>query len=560
MCRRILDISLRCWISKLADLATSRLLSCQSVILFSVSAASILLSSCTPPSVPSGSAGSAGSVEAPGSNSPQDAMGLYRQGKEMLKNRDPRGELAVRQALAAAEKEGNPHAINGIAGDLAQWLFDKERYREAKKLYASIAEAGAKSGNAEWEAEGLFKSVRCDIKDDSVSEEDLQKLERGLKLQPDGKEAANAKRSLAHVYSSLGKFDKAEAVIKENIGTKSPPFSTDLLEQSYLELCRGNYSKSFGYLQQAHQLPTSDGKPHRYWKMYNSWLQFHDPLSREWRKRMATVKDLFNAKNYAKLDAMAVEFRKDNWVNPKGYRKIYGYYEGIDSACQEDSKDGYTNHCEELKKWTKANPKSTAALIALAEAQKSLAWKARGAAYAKYVTEEGWKGLATHLAEADSTLALAKKTGAIDEHWYGTKLTVLLGKSASEEEYDSAYNEGTKAFPTAEEIQYDKAYRLQPRWHGAPGEFEEWLDKEANRIGGDDGDRFYARILYQLDDNDLYKNLFEEFSTLSWKRAKHGLELLCKDYPQALAIRGKMLKFAENAGDTSVTSQQVFGK
>lgn len=548
MCRKILDMSLQDRISKAADLVLSKLRTGGSVILFSVSAITLLLNSCSSP----------GQVQQ-NTSQDQSPMGLYRQASDMLKNRDPRGETVMRQALAASEKQGNPHTSIGIASALAQWLFDKERYKEAKKLYLLICDLGAKTKSSQWQAEGRFKAARCDVKDDTVTQEDIELLEEGLKLQPEGREAATAKRTLAHVYSTLGQFDKAEAAIKDAIGNQTP-VSNDLLEQSYLELCRGKYNESFAFLKKAHQMPSRDGKTHSYWNLYNSWLQFHDPISKEWRKNMAVARELFNAMDYDKLESLADTLRKDQWVNAKGYRRIYGFYEGIRSAISEESMAGYVHHAELVEKWSKAKPKSTAALIALADAQKSIAWKARGTAYAQYVTEEGWKGLATHLADADTILERAKKTGPIDEHWYGTKLTVLLGQSSSDEDYEKAYNEGIKAFPTAEEIYYDKAYWLQPRWHGEQGEFEEWLKNEADRISGDDGDRFYARIIYQLDDGEMYKNLFQEFPSLSWERAKHGFQLLMKDFPEALAIRGKMLKLAENAGDSSVTSQAVFGK
>lgn len=557
MCRRILEFSLHDWISKLADSRFSRSRIGTSVTLFSISACLLLLSSCSQ-ITPTGS--SAHSPGASALSGDQSAMGLSHQAADMLKNKDPRGEDVMRQAAKLAETEGNPYAIMGINSKLAEWLFNKERYKEARALYVGIAERAVKANNSEWQCRGLFEAVRCDIKADTVTEADIDMLKKGLALDSASHEAATAKRSLAHVYATLGQFDKAQAQINENIGKTTAPPATDLLEQSYLALCQGNYSDSFEILKKVHQIPGKDGKPRRYWNLYNSWLQFHDPLSKEWRKGTAVARDLLLAKDYSKLDTLAEQLRKDSSINPKGYRKIYGFYEGVGSAHEQNNFEGCKQLSERIGQWVKANPKSSVAMTALAEAQKSLAWKARGTGWARTVTEEGWKGMNAHLSEAASTLDRAKKLGPIDEHWYGTKLGVLLGQSASNDDYNRAYKEGIDQFPTAEELYYDKAYRLQPRWHGEPGEFEDWLRDEANRIGGDNGDRLYARIIYQLDDSELYKNLFAEFTNLDWKRTKHGFELLMKDYPKALALRGKLLKLAENTEDATITSEAVFGK
>lgn len=551
MCRRILEFSLHDWISKLADSTFSRSRIGGSVRLFSISASLLLLSSCSHVA-PQGSS-------APASDD-HSAMGLSRQAADMLKNKDPRGEELMRQAVKVAETEGNPYTIMGINNNLAEWLFNKERYKEARALYVAMTERAAKASNSEWQSRGLFETVRCDIKDNTVTEADVEMLKKGLALDSTSHASATAKRSLAHVYSTLGQFDKAEAQIKENIGTTAAVSANDILEQSYLALCQGKYSDSFELLKKVHQMPGKDGKPHRYWNLYNSWLQFQDPLSQEWRKNTTAARDLLLAKDYSKLDALAEQLRKDNSINPKGYRKIYGFYEGVGDAHEANNAEGCKQLSEEIDKWAKANPKSTVAMTALAEAQKALAWKMRGTGWARTVTEDGWKGMQEHLAEASSTLELAKKLGPVDEHWYGTKLGILLGQSASNEDYNRVYKDGIDQFPTAEELYYDKAYRLQPRWHGEQGEFEDWLKDEADRIGGDNGDRLYARIIYQLDDNELYKNLFAEFTDLDWKRTKHGFELLMKDYPKALALRGKFLKLAENTEDATITSKAVFGK
>ena len=78
-----------------------------------------------------------------------------------------------------------------------------------------------------------------------------------------------------------------------------------------------------------------------------------------------------------------------------------------------------------------------------------------------------------------------------------------------------------------------------------------YITKAADRIGGDEGDMLYARLVRRVycysDSPDDVVDL-----QLSWPRLKHGMELICNRYPHSTEMVNYFCFFACLAKDQPV--------
>jgi hypothetical protein len=76
---------------------------------------------------------------------------------------------------------------------------------------------------------------------------------------------------------------------------------------------------------------------------------------------------------------------------------------------------------------------------------------------------------------------------------------------------------------------------LLPRWEGSDAELRDYINKAADRVGGDEGDILYARIARRAWCYTKDVNVIDEVG-LSWPRLKHGMELICNRYPDSVMM------------------------
>ena len=87
-----------------------------------------------------------------------------------------------------------------------------------------------------------------------------------------------------------------------------------------------------------------------------------------------------------------------------------------------------------------------------------------------------------------------------------------------------------------------------PRWYGKPGEWEQFAADSANKLGGDEGEVLYARIIWFLHDKKVFHNIFAE-STVKWERVKRSFEALLKRYPDSLSVINEFARISCDAAD-----------
>jgi hypothetical protein len=259
------------------------------------------------------------------------------------------------------------------------------------------------------------------------------------------------------------------------------------------------------------------------------------------------AKDLFQAKDYDGLDALARKLRNSKECYASGTWKICFVYDSVDLS-EEASDTEWTAHLAALQDWINARPDSITARVAMAKNLVSYAWKARNDDWADKVTEEGWQLFNQRLNQAVKVLNEARPLNEKCPYWWFVLLTTDLGLSPERSQYDVTFDEATRAWPNYMYYYNDRAYYLLPRWHGTEGEWESDLEKSADRIGGEEGDLLYARVVWYMHQTHFYKNIFTECK-LSWPRVDKGFQVIEKQFPNSLAAKSERAYLAVLACD-----------
>ncbi|MDQ3799644.1 MAG: hypothetical protein M3384_09350, partial [Acidobacteriota bacterium] len=155
-------------------------------------------------------------------------------------------------------------------------------------------------------------------------------------------------------------------------------------------------------------------------------------------------------------------------------------------------------------------------------------WTARGGGYSYTVSEEGRLLFKERVKIAREELNEAKKLKERCPQWYESMLTIAQAQGWNLDEYDEVYREAVEFEPDYYYYALCKGTYLLPRWHGAPGQWEAFLDSAANEAGGARGLMIYYLVAtdYIIDYPDA------EFSTgkISVEKIKRGFYELKKLY------------------------------
>jgi hypothetical protein len=261
--------------------------------------------------------------------------------------------------------------------------------------------------------------------------------------------------------------------------------------------------------------------------------------TRERREFGRQVRALLVAKQYDSLEHIARRLRQERTRWPNGSWKLRSYYdEAFDGPVVKTSESEWKMFLEQLREWIAVRPTSVTAHVALAHAVIEYGWHARGRGYAHEVTEAAHRLLHERLEQADSVLQAAARLKEFCPATAATRLRVALADHDwSRERYDSLFEAAVAAEPSYEQYYERKAYYLLPRWHGREGEWQRWAEQVADRIGGEEGDAMYARIVWLLVE---YQgtDMFED-DGVSWERTSRGYQYLTRTYPNSLELQSQ---------------------
>jgi hypothetical protein len=271
-----------------------------------------------------------------------------------------------------------------------------------------------------------------------------------------------------------------------------------------------------------------------------------------------TISRMLHAGNIEQLDCVADRARSNKERFPGGMWKLHELYKGLSEPVpyQHATQEDWKRLLELLQSWVGEHPKSITARVALASALINYAWDARGSGYSDKVSESGWTLFTQRIAEAQQVLKDASEDlSAKCPEWYVVMQNVAQNEDWSIAEMRSLFDEAYKFEPGYYYYGRALAYFLLPKWNGAPGDTEKFVQGISDHIGGEQGDIFYFQV---ASSNDLICGC-EDQPDFSSERIKRGYEASEKRYGLSMVNLNRMAYLAVHYGETDpIFADQAF--
>jgi hypothetical protein len=238
---------------------------------------------------------------------------------------------------------------------------------------------------------------------------------------------------------------------------------------------------------------------------------------------------------YAKLDALAGSLRQSKAAFDNGRWKLAEFYSQLSSVAKDSPESDYLKRLKHLQKWSIQKPPSLTADIALSIAYREYAWRARGSGFANTVSPEGWRLFQDRINTAKGVLTSCKERRKECPGWWSAMQLVALAEGWDRKSYDALLAQAVEQEPTYVSFYHNAFTYLLPRWHGAEGECEKFIAAMADKAGGEEGDILYAQIVWRMQEQHVYGNIFKE-SKASWPRTQKGFEAMRRRHPESLNV------------------------
>lgn len=258
------------------------------------------------------------------------------------------------------------------------------------------------------------------------------------------------------------------------------------------------------------------------------------------------VLDLFKKKNYAKLDKIFDEVQKAQTENADGSWALDTF---ITALLDEDSLSDadYQQRIFDAKTWLKKEPHSKVARLLLANLYINYAWLARGHEYADSVKEQGWKNFEKRMALAKSVLDEEPDLKNQTPKVYTAYSAIAQCQSMPKAQYLVMIDECHKKWQHYYRLDQSACNYLLPRWFGAPLDVEKFIEKRANELGGKEGDKVYAQLVWR--EHTFLDNLFTSKSPINWARVKRGFKEIFSRFPKNREAKETFLTLCQQAND-----------
>jgi hypothetical protein len=277
-----------------------------------------------------------------------------------------------------------------------------------------------------------------------------------------------------------------------------------------------------------------------------------DTMVRDFR---VGVLSLFNADRYVDLDALAQQLQDQRSRFEGGNWRLHVFFRTLSSPGFETATDAaWQAHIARLEQWATASPASATPRIALAQTYLRFAWKARGHGFAHTVTPQGWALFQDRVKSARSVLDQSASLAQSSPHWYLQMQSVALDQQWSRDAFDALAENALAHEPGYFYFAISESNYLLPKWHGKPGDTEQYAAQVADRIGGAEGDAVYFRIAAAM--NCCNRT---QAPNLSWPRVQRGFAAVESLYGSTNGQRNVMAYLALHRGDNA-TAQQLFAR
>jgi hypothetical protein len=240
------------------------------------------------------------------------------------------------------------------------------------------------------------------------------------------------------------------------------------------------------------------------------------------------IQALLDRSAFEELDAAADSARISKGRFQGAGWKLWVFYNRMSNPAGGDGADdaAWTRQLAILQQWVNTRPSSITARIALAEAYRNLAWRARGRGSASTVSDAGWQEFEKEDRKAHQILVDAEALPVKCPHWYLVMLELARDEGVSIEETRPLLDRAIALEPGYFYTYREYALNLLPNWHGKPGDAEAFADDIYRRIGGRQGAFIYfeiASVLYCMCNRDPKP-------TMSWPILKEGFAELEERY------------------------------
>lgn len=276
-------------------------------------------------------------------------------------------------------------------------------------------------------------------------------------------------------------------------------------------------------------------------------LTTESAAKREYDALGARAQTLLKAQKYDEIEAVAANLLKTRAEFVGGGWKLPCFGRGL-CIIESDDDNVWKANNQRLLLWHAQRPQSKLATLMLARSWANGASSARGGEYAYKVKPKQWSGMNRRLSAAAPLFAALlpdiKRSPLV---FSGLQQWAILGQ-VPPALYEKAWQDAESAFPGYTPFYIDKAYYLMPRWYGAPGEWEAFAKRSADKIGGIKGDMLYAQIIEDQSEN--YDTDFFQNNAVSWERTKRGLRALIARDSNSVGIATGAQRLAAIAQDS----------
>lgn len=265
------------------------------------------------------------------------------------------------------------------------------------------------------------------------------------------------------------------------------------------------------------------------------------------------VYELFVDEEFELLDRMADKLLQEKSRFPDGTWKLAAFYRSFHAA-SGDTKVNWHELWARFGRWEKKNPQSATARVMHAQMMANYAWEARGGGFADTVSGEGWNMFADRLRIARDILeadAFLKKVPG----YYSSMMLVALGQGWPKDKAEALFIEAAVLARDYEDFYFRRAYYLQPKWHGEPGEWLRFAEEAAETTKEQWGRGFYARVVWGTLGTPSKKRYQE--AGIDWAKFKQGFEDLVQRTPDSLWNKNAFCYFACMADDRE-TARRLF--
>jgi WD40 repeat protein len=249
------------------------------------------------------------------------------------------------------------------------------------------------------------------------------------------------------------------------------------------------------------------------------------------QRDLATWRELWQARKFAELDAIADDLRTQRTKFPNGRGKLWRFaWTPLSEQPSSISDEQYAQIFATLDAWIAERPDSVNPLLLKAHAWQKYAFQGRGRKTLDVTTNKQLDVFEVRCREATKILdELETRKFPLDSVYH--RLRIELAKGLGKKPDVEWVYEGLQADPRDMELVHGMAICLLPRWFGDPGELEQFAEEVARRTADDCGDMQYA--ITAIGAMDLTKSFVLIMHAFEWPRIQNGLHDLQRLYPES---------------------------